>query len=398
MREGVVVKDPFSVPGYINEQGEQVRAVGIPLSKYNVGLFWERPESVIFAARNVIARSMIFWVLIIGLAIFVMVRSLLALGRTIQSLRVEQKKISTLIESLNVGVLFVNLHGGIELVNAKARYFLELEQQKWLGKEINFYSKVLPKNIIEIRQAAKWQRRESFASREAVYQKDVHLYSPEELYLRVTKIEGKGEKGVQELWGTLYVLEDLTQERKIQQRESFVAGLKSEFLSVAAHQLRTPLSVIKWVIALVLGGDFGEIKGEQREFLNKARESNEQMIKLVADLLDVSRIEEGMFEYKFTRCSLDNILKKVVEEQVHNATSRKIRVVFQSKTHSLKINGDKQKLILIFQNLLDNAIRYTLPGGHVTVKTVSDKEMGATLREYNEYKERQKEVNTKKYY
>src|SRR3989344_5660844 len=84
----------------------------------------------------------------------------------------------------------------------------------------------------------------------------------------------------------MIVVHDITREKQIEQ-------LKTEFVSIAAHQLRTPLSALKWAMSLLLGGDVGRITRKQKEVMEKAYQTNERMIFLVNDLLSVARIEEG---------------------------------------------------------------------------------------------------------
>ncbi|MBI2121480.1 MAG: HAMP domain-containing histidine kinase, partial [Candidatus Wildermuthbacteria bacterium] len=81
-------------------------------------------------------------------------------------------------------------------------------------------------------------------------------------------------------------------------RDRWVSRMKSELLTVAAHQLRTPLSGLKWVLRMILDGEMGTLQQKQAEFLEKGYQTNERMITLVNDLLSVARIEEGRFGYR----------------------------------------------------------------------------------------------------
>jgi len=88
--------------------------------------------------------------------------------------------------------------------------------------------------------------------------------------------------------------------------------MKTDFVSIAAHQLRTPLSAIKWSIKMILDGEAGKISAKQKDWLNKTYQSNERMIALVNDLLNVSRIEEGKFLYDVQEIDLRSVIQNVL--------------------------------------------------------------------------------------
>ncbi len=143
---------------------------------------------------------------------------------------------------------------------------------------------------------------------------------------------------------------------------------KSQFVSIAAHQLRTPLSGIKWVLKLMLDGDMGSISSEQHGFIEKAYDANERMIRLVGDLLDVSRIEEGKFGYQFATGDLAALVKKVLDEYSLQVEAHNLSLVFKPpKTPLPLMFFDKDRLQLVLVNLLDNAINYTPAGGNIRV-------------------------------
>ncbi len=144
--------------------------------------------------------------------------------------------------------------------------------------------------------------------------------------------------------------------------------MKTEFISVASHQMRTPLSAIKWVIKMLLDGDMGPLNVEQMDLLGKGYQSNERMILLINDLLNVSRIEEGRFQYRFSRNDLGEIVQRVIEEMQPDIKARGVIFRYQQSMSILpKASIDEQKMHLVVQNLIDNAIKYTPKGGKVEV-------------------------------
>lgn len=144
--------------------------------------------------------------------------------------------------------------------------------------------------------------------------------------------------------------------------------MKSGFLSVAAHQLRTPLSGIKWVFKLLLDEDLGKLGDDQRQMLKRGYETSEKMTELVNGLLDVSRIENGKFGYKFEENDIRRVLQMLVENSELACREHNINLRFNNQTHAIvPFIFDAEKLLMAFQNIVDNAIKYTLPGGSVAI-------------------------------
>lgn len=144
--------------------------------------------------------------------------------------------------------------------------------------------------------------------------------------------------------------------------------LKSDFISVAAHQLRTPLSGVKWVLKLLLDGDLGNVNDDQKGMLKRGYETNEKMIQLVNDLLNVSRIENGKFGYKFEKNNFMGLVQMLIENTELLSKERNIEVVLESSIGgTLEFFFDPEKLLIALQNLVDNAVKYTLPGGRVSI-------------------------------
>ena len=193
-------------------------------------------------------------------------------------------------------------------------------------------------------------------SPKGIYRKELRLR--ENLILEISAIP---VMRVEEKIGTLIILRDVT-------REKIIERLKTEFVSIAAHQLRTPLSAVKWTLKMILEGDLGEISKEQREFLEKTYLSNERMIRLINDLLNITRIEEGRFLYNIKKQNIIEVAEKVIAPSREEAQRRGLRFEFQKPRKEIpELKLDSEKISLAFQNLLDNAIHYTRAGGFVKV-------------------------------
>ena len=144
--------------------------------------------------------------------------------------------------------------------------------------------------------------------------------------------------------------------------------MKSEFISIAAHQLRTPLSAIKWIFHMLISEDLGPVNSAQKSFLQKGYDSNERMIVLINDLLNVTKIEEGRFLFDFEKVSLKDLLEQILGESIAVAAKNGVALEFNAPKIMLPtILADAQKMKIAFQNLIDNAIKYSFPQGKVIV-------------------------------
>lgn len=143
---------------------------------------------------------------------------------------------------------------------------------------------------------------------------------------------------------------------------------KSEFISVAAHQLRTPLSAIRWVFNLLLEEERGNLTENQVALLRRGYESNQRMVDLVNGLLTVSRIESGKFKYQFEAMRIEDVIRQSLVEFEGQSKDRQVAIVFRKpKEPAPEVLIDKEKMRDVLQNLLSNAMKYTRPGGSVTI-------------------------------
>lgn len=150
--------------------------------------------------------------------------------------------------------------------------------------------------------------------------------------------------------------------------------IKSEFTSVAAHQLRTPLSAVKWTLDMLNRGDLGAILDEQRLYLSKAQESNDWVISLVNDLLHIEKIQAGTYQYDWKEhIQVENILESVIFEVQSLARKKSVAIHFE-KGGAPRIEADPEKLRAVFQSLIENAVQYSNDTGEVRISTEKQKD------------------------
>ena len=150
--------------------------------------------------------------------------------------------------------------------------------------------------------------------------------------------------------------------------------MKSDFVSFATHQLRTPLAGIKWMLELAQAPDLPE---DVTSYIQDARASADRLIRLVNELLDASRLESGRLALKLEPANLDATTKDVVDELLPLATEKGLRLAVESTGPVPRVQADVKLLREVVLNLLSNAIRYTLSGGTISIRMEHD---GAMVR------------------
>lgn len=147
---------------------------------------------------------------------------------------------------------------------------------------------------------------------------------------------------------------------------------KDEFISMASHQLRTPLTAIKGYLSMLLDGDAGEIKVGQYDFINEAYSGANRMVGLINDLLNVSRMETGRFFLEPEDLDIEQIIKEEVQQLVNVAKEKGLYLKIDKKNDVPKVWADETKIRQVIMNFIDNAIHYTAKGG-VTAKYGKEK-------------------------
>lgn len=137
---------------------------------------------------------------------------------------------------------------------------------------------------------------------------------------------------------------------------------KSEFVSLASHQLRGPLTAIKGYISLILEGDYGKISKDVEGALKKIQSSSNDLAVLVGDYLDVSRIELGHMKYNFTSFSMNDLADEVLKEIGPSFEKNGLELKIQMDKIPANVHADRSKLKQVMLNLLDNSIKYTPEG------------------------------------
>ncbi len=148
---------------------------------------------------------------------------------------------------------------------------------------------------------------------------------------------------------------------------------KSEFVSIASHQLRTPLTAIKGYASMAIEGSFGKLESVVLEPLNTIFAASQKLVALVEDLLTVSRIEQGRIKYDWAMVDIKGVMEDAIKDNKDDITERRLSVSVRTEKDGMQylVWADRQRLKQVFNNIIDNAVKFT-PKGFVRVLVSKD--------------------------
>lgn len=151
-------------------------------------------------------------------------------------------------------------------------------------------------------------------------------------------------------------------------KEKQVDKAKTEFVSLASHQLRTPLSTVNWYAEILLDGDAGKLNKEQEKYMKEIYIGNQRMVELVEALLNVSRLELGTFAVDPEKVNLKDLVKSVIKEMEPKIKEKEQKMKTSCARNFPTIKADPKLLRIVLQNIISNAVKYTPEKGEVDVK------------------------------
>lgn len=143
---------------------------------------------------------------------------------------------------------------------------------------------------------------------------------------------------------------------------------KDDFISMASHQLRTPLTSVKGYLSMILDGDVGKVSPAQKEMIGQAFSSSQRMVYLIADLLNVSRLKTGKFVIEPKPVNLADLVEQELSQLDETAKTHSLDLQYDKPKDFLDLMLDETKIRQVVMNFVDNAIYYTPVGGKITVR------------------------------
>lgn len=277
-------------------------------------------------------------------------------------LAVEQQRDEAILQGMGEGLIATDEKGKVLIVNhIGANYLRVADIKAAIGKPIQDIYQLYVADAKDNSEPLTGQARPVYAALATGEQVEgvfgFYQQDGKKALLNITATPIKlGGKVV----GAISILRDVTKEREVDR-------MKTEFISLASHQLRTPLSAIKWFTEMLISGDAGELKPEQMEFAKNIDDSTTRMIALVNALLNISRIESGRIMIDPKPTDLRELVNGIVNDLKAKTEERQQTLIISVHDELPKINLDARLIGQVYLNLLTNAIKYTPKGGEVSV-------------------------------
>jgi len=267
-------------------------------------------------------------------------------------------KIEAMLESIGDGIVAMDKDGKIMYMNDVAKAHFRLKKIT-LGKSFDKtwqmeteQGHVLTDDERPIRRALLSGKR--IHTREYYYIRMDKTRFPVDI--TTTPIKLPDEKVV----GSITIFRDITKEKEIDKE-------KTEFVSLASHQLRTPLSGMNWYIELMQSGSVGDLTEKQKECFEQMANASKRLTELVSSLLNVSRLELGTFTIEPESVNLIDMTTSILSELDPLIQQKKIRIAKHLSKKIPNLKTDKKMMRMVIENILTNAIKYTPSAGHVSI-------------------------------
>jgi two-component system, OmpR family, phosphate regulon sensor histidine kinase PhoR len=269
--------------------------------------------------------------------------------KSLHDVATEKSRIKTIIHCMGDGVLVCDRDKYIVLTNPAAIRMLGIPEESLSGMSLAQTN--LPPDLSRIID-------ETLSRKEKGYASVSQELNVGEAFLRAHTAPVMDDLG--EIMGSVTVLQDISHLKELDK-------MKSEFIAMVAHELRTPIAAVEQQLIVILNRMAGEITESQEKLLTRAKERTEGLLTLIKDLLDLSKIEAGkMVQYK-EPLSLQESIQRAVDLLKAEADHKKIDLQFLPSLVKSLIHADRNSMEGVFTNLVSNAVKYTPEGGKVRI-------------------------------
>lgn len=276
-------------------------------------------------------------------------------------IEMERNRFEAVLQSVSEGIMMVDKNGKAVLVNKGFEKMFNLLGRELVGKDPSFYTNLAEKYFKNPEDYNAWV--EEAYDKTITREEEWETSSKPPKYIRrfTTPVRGYRNARIGRIW----TFRDATRDKEIDE-------MRSQFVSLASHHLRTPLSAIRWFLEMVVNEDVGKLNAKQKDLLDKAYQSTTRLSELVNALLNISRIESGRIAITPTPTDIIELVKTVVMELRPMITVKKHHLVENYEKDLPLINIDQRLVNAAIANLVSNAAKYTPVSGQIEIKVKKD--------------------------
>jgi two-component system, OmpR family, phosphate regulon sensor histidine kinase PhoR len=277
----------------------------------------------------------------------------------------EKTRLNTIINSISDGILVINKHGQAVLYNPSALIFLQLPRidiEEYIidmlhPKIAKLVNKFLSKNVYEKKS----------------YSAQIELKPDRELFIEATSSSVPHPDG--SLAGVVVVMKNITESKKLER-------LKSQFVSMVSHELKAPIAAVYGYLRLFSDPSISLSQEQKTNFINRSQIRLDGLLKMVNDLLDISRMEMKTVQREIKNLNVSEIVTSTIELFQLEIKKKNLTVNFQPSENLLPIKADNDEITRLFTNLISNAIKYNKVNGVIDIKVEAvDKYILASIKD-----------------
>lgn len=275
------------------------------------------------------------------------------LAQKVREVTQDFEKFKLAVEGASDHVVITDADGKIIYANKAAEETTGYSQKEMLGNRPSLWGKQMPQEFYQHMWRTIKEEQKTFTGEATNKRKNGGLYIAE---IRISPLFDEKRS----LYGFVAIERDITKQKEVDKT-------KTEFVSIASHQLRTPLTIINWYVEMLASSGDQPLSKKQLQYLDEITRASKRMIELINSLLNVSRIELGTFMVEPEPVDFVNAFEDALKDISLQIARKKISVIKRFDKNMPLINADPKLLRMVFQNLLTNAVKYTQEDGVVTV-------------------------------
>jgi signal transduction histidine kinase/DNA-binding response OmpR family regulator/HPt (histidine-containing phosphotransfer) domain-containing protein len=279
-----------------------------------------------------------------------------ALAREHATVQAHRNQLEALIDASDAAIMLVGPDGRVAYANAEMATLTGIPREAVLGASVESLQRFFAGSFVE--PAALAAQGEALAGKATLHDRVDLAFPRRAVYQRV--VAPVRDRGGAPL-GHIVLFRNVTHEVEVERA-------KSEFVSVVSHELRTPMTSVKTSLSLLLAGAGGPLEPASRELLEIALRNADRLIRLVNDLLDLSRLEAGRMEFRLEPVSLADSVAAGLEAVAAFAGEQGVTLVPRPPADPQVVVGERDRVLQVFVNLLGNAIKFSPRGGQVEVR------------------------------